>query len=83
MFLKILKEQVDKIDPVEGIISDIEVTCDCTEDGLVDKDALVGFMEGVHWLEASKEAIMTIIDMHTDEERKVNYRKALHEIVQD
>ena len=32
-FVELLKTEIDKIDPVDGIIADIEASCDTTEDG--------------------------------------------------
>ena len=80
-----MKEQIDKIDPVDGIIADLEETCEVPEDsdGLIQVDALVAFMEGVNWLDASKDAIMAVIDRHVNEEGKIDYKVALHAIVQD
>ena len=84
--MEIFKEQIEKIDPVDGIIADLETSLgDLPEDhdGLIEVDALVTFLESVNWLDASKGAIMEVIDRHTEEERKINYRVALHAIVQD
>ena len=82
-FMALFKEQVDKIDPVDGICADIEDKCEVGEDGLIETSALVAFMESVNWLDASKQAIMHIIDLETNEAGKINYKAALHKIVQD
>ena len=78
-----MRDQVDKIDPVDGIIADIEAKYEVTDDYKVSISDLVRYFEGENWLEASKDAIMAIVVKHEDAEGKVDYRTALFEIVQD
>ena len=35
-YIDLLREQIEKQDPVNGIIAMIEDTCEVTEDGLID-----------------------------------------------
>ena len=83
LFIQIMRDQVDKIDPVDGIIADIEAKYEVTDDYKVSISDLVRYFEGENWLEASKDAIMAIVVKHEDAEGKVDYRTALFEIVQD
>ena len=83
MFVEMMKVQVDKVDPVEGICSDIEDQCQVDEDGLIQVGELVNFFESVNWLGASKPAMMEIVDRRTTDQGKIDYRAALFEIVQD
>ena len=76
-----MKQQIDKIDPVDGICADIESQCEVAEEGLIEFSAMIAFMEGANWLGASKDAIMEIMRRHEREDGKIDYKVALNEIV--
>ena len=85
-FIELLREQVDKQDPVDGICSDIEIYCNerdlaISDDGLIDFNDLMGFFETVNWLEANEAAIRAVASLHVTSEGKINFKKALHHIV--
>ena len=82
-FITMIKEHVDKIDPVEGIFADVEDQCEVNEDGFVKVSELITFFEGANWLDASKDAIMEIVNRETTDESMIDYRVALYKIVQD
>ena len=61
MFIEIVREFVAKVDPLDGVIADIENHCEIKEDGKCQQGELVAYFEKVNWLDASKEAIMAIV----------------------
>ena len=80
-FIELLKQEIEKQDPVDGICNDLEEFCEISEDGLVDFDEMMRFFESVNWLEASKDAIMAVADRHKTDDNKIDYRVALHNII--
>ena len=83
MFIDIVREFVSNVDPLDGIIADIEDNCEVSEEGRVAIDHLVAYFEKVNWLDASKDAIMEIVGKHKNEEGSVDYLTALCQIIQD
>ena len=61
-------EKVNQADPMDGIIAEIEAQYDTYESDDADKamvcmyDDFITFMEESNWLNASKAAIMHVID---------------------
>ena len=77
LFVSMILEKVSQTDPVEGIIAELESTYDTFDDeGIMVClfEDMVSFMADNNWLNASKDAILQVMNKHITETEPQFYK---------
>ena len=77
LFVSMILEKVSQTDPVEGIIAELESTYDTYDDEgtmVCLFEDMVSFMADNNWLNASKDAILQVMNKHITETEPQFYK---------
>ena len=77
LFVSMILEKVSQTDPVEGIIAELESTYDTFDDEgtmVCLFEDMVSFMADNNWLNASKDAILQVMNKHITETEPQFYK---------